>query len=231
MRRGHLPYQRLSIIVVSILLLVPARADDLRPQAFVAAAGIVPGLIVEMRYAGLHNFVGERVDGYDAPVCLLTRPAAAALAGVQRELAAQRLGLKVFDCYRPARAVAQFVRWARDIGDQRTKPEFYPDIDKRDLFRLGYIAARSGHSRGSTVDLTLVRLGDAAELDMGTSFDLFSPRSWPSDASIELAARRNRRVLADVMQRHGFASYDKEWWHFTLRGEPFPTRAFDFPVR
>jgi D-alanyl-D-alanine dipeptidase len=201
-----------------------------RPSSFVDAATIVPGLVVEMRYAGAHNFVGARVDGYARPVCLLTRPAAAALALVQRDLAAKGFGLKIYDCYRPVRAVRHFMRWARDTRDTRTKAEFYPDIDKRVLFARGYIATRSGHSRGSTVDLGLVRLADNSEPDMGTPFDTFSPRSWPGDTHVSAEARRNRALLAAAMRRHGFRPYDREWWHFTLRGEPYPAEYFDFPV-
>ena len=184
-----------------------------------------------MRYAGRHNFVGEPIAGYERPVCLLAREAAQALANVQADLGARGLGLKVFDCYRPRRAVAHFVRWARTIADVRNKAEFYPDVDKRRLFELGYIASQSGHSRGSTVDLTLVRRPDNTEVDMGTPFDFFSPRSWPSDASVGVEARRNRTALASAMRRGGFRPYEKEWWHFTLRDEPFPNRAFDFSVR
>jgi len=183
-----------------------------------------------MRYAGTHNFVGARVDGYDKPVCLLTRPAAEALAQVQRDLAASGFGLKVYDCYRPVRAVRHFIRWARDLGDTRTKAEFYPEVDKRHLFALGYIAARSGHSRGSTVDLGLVRLADGSEPDMGTRFDTLGPRSWPGDTRVSAEARRNRALLAAAMRRHGFRPYDREWWHFTLRREPYPATYFDFPV-
>jgi len=202
-----------------------------RPASFVDAAAVVPGLVVEMRYAGAHNFVGKPVDGYLRPVCLLTREAALALAQVERDLAQRGLGLKVFDCYRPVRAVMHFVRWARDVRDLATKAEFYPAVDKRDLFRLGYIAAQSGHSRGATIDLGLVTLADGRERDMGTPFDTFSPRSWPSDTSVGAEARQNRALLAAAMRRHGFRPYDREWWHFTLRGEPFPTTYFDFPVQ
>jgi zinc D-Ala-D-Ala dipeptidase len=206
-----------------------------RPSSFVDAAGVVPGLVVEMRYAGTHNFVGARVDGYEAPVCLLTKPAAQALALVQRDLAASGFGLKVYDCYRPARAVRHFIRWARDVRDTKAKAEFYPAVDKRQLFALGYIASQSGHSRGSTVDLGMVKLADkgepAVEPDMGTPFDTFSPRSWPGDTQVSAEARRNRALLAGAMRRHGFAPYGREWWHFTLRGEPFPATYFDFPVR
>jgi D-alanyl-D-alanine dipeptidase len=201
-----------------------------RPASFVDAAAIVPGLMSEMRYAGAHNFVGRPIDGYRGPRCLLTREAAAALADVARELAPRGLVIKAFDCYRPVRAVADFERWARDYADTAAKAEFYPDVDKSTLFRDGYIAARSGHSRGSTIDLTLAR-ADGRELDMGTPFDFFSPRSWAAAADISGEAKENRALLSAAMRRHGFRPYDKEWWHFTLAHEPFPATYFDFPVR
>lgn len=202
-----------------------------RPEGFVDAASVVPGLRVEMRYTTSHNFVGQPVDGYEAPVCILTREAADALAAAQAELAPRGLGLKVYDCYRPQRAVAHFVRWAEDIGDQSTKPEFYPNVDKSRLFELGYIAERSGHSRGSTLDLTIVDLATGAELDMGTPFDLFDTRSWPTDESVSAEARANRLMLQNLMRTHGFRSLREEWWHFTLEGEPHADTYFDFPVR
>jgi D-alanyl-D-alanine dipeptidase len=209
---------------------VPSQVQPvMRPAGFVDVATIVPGLVVDMRYFGTHNFVGAKVDGYEAPACLLTRQAAAALSAVQRDLAPRNLGLKVFDCYRPVRAVAHFVRWARD-GDTRTKAEFYPDIDKRSLFREGFIASRSGHSRGSTVDLTLVALPGGEELDMGTPFDLLSYRSSVS-GPVSPQQRANRKILADAMRARGFVPYAKEWWHFTLHNEPFPNSYFDFPVK
>ena len=198
--------------------------------AFVDAASVVPGLLADIRYAGSHNFVGRPIDGYEAPRCLLTREAANALADVARDLSSRGLHIKVFDCYRPARAVANFVRWARNIGDTAAKTEFYPNVDKRTLFRDGYIASHSGHSRGSTIDMTLAG-DDGRELDMGTPFDFFSPRSWTADSSITAEQHANRMVLAAAMRRHGFRGYDKEWWHFTLRGEPFPETYFDFPVK
>jgi len=200
------------------------------PVAFVDAAAVVPGLVIDMRYAGSHNFVGRPIDGYQKPRCLLTRAAADALAAAARELAPRGLVFKVFDCYRPVRAVADFVRWAHNLADGAGKAEFYPDIDKRLLFREGYIASRSGHSRGSTIDLTLAET-EGRELDMGTAFDFFSPRSWTSDKSISRQASANRAVLATSMRGHGFQSYAKEWWHFTLAREPFPATYFDFPVR
>jgi len=220
-----------SLFVPLALLFAQAAAvaED-RPAAFVDAATVVPGLIAEMRYAGAHNFVGRPIDGYAAPRCLLTRPAADALAAVARELEPRGLVLKAFDCYRPARAVADFVRWARDPKDQKTKAEFYPEIDKRTLFRDGYIASHSGHSRGSTIDLTLAT-ADGRELDMGTPFDFFSLTSWPGNPAVGSAAVANRRMLAEAMAKHGFQPYKREWWHFTLRGEPFSHTYFDFVVR
>ena len=220
--------------LAAALILMPASAADAqqqRPASFVDAATVVPGLVTEVRYHGSHNFIGKPIDGYEKPICYLTRQAAAALADVARDLEPRGLAIKAFDCYRPARAVAHFVRWAQDVRDIAQKSEFYPNVDKRNLFRDGYIASRSGHSRGSTIDLTLVRRDGNAELDMGTPYDFLGPRSWPSDKSVSSEAQANRKLLADAMRRHGFAAYSKEWWHFTLRAEPFPNTYFDFPVR
>jgi zinc D-Ala-D-Ala dipeptidase len=220
-----------AALALLLLSAQPAPAQAPLPTGFTDAAAVVDGLIVDMRYFGANNFVGERIDGYERPRCLLSVPAANALAAVERDLSARGLGLKVFDCYRPQRAVAQFVRWAQRIDDVKRKREFYPDEDKRELFNKGYISDRSGHSRGSTVDLTLVRRADGRELDMGSPFDFFSPKSWPSDRSVSEEAQQNRALLAAAMRRGGFRPYDKEWWHFTLNNEPFPDTYFDFPVR
>jgi zinc D-Ala-D-Ala dipeptidase len=221
---------RYSLIGTLVAAMIANAAAQDRPAAFVDAAAVVPGLLVDARYAGAHNFVGRPIDGYEAPHCLLTRPAADALAQVARDLAGQGLVLKAFDCYRPARAVANFVRWAQNLNDTAGKGEFYPDVDKRVLFREGYISSRSGHSRGSTVDLTLAR-ADGSELDMGTPFDFFSPRSWPSSPNVSPEAKENRAMFAAAMRRRGFHPYPREWWHFTLAHEPFPATYFDFPVR
>jgi zinc D-Ala-D-Ala dipeptidase len=207
----------------------PAQAP--LPSGFVDAAAVVDGLAVDMRYFSNNNFVGERIDGYEHARCVLSAQAAFALAAAQKNLAARGLGLKVFDCYRPQRAVAHFVRWAQKVDDVRRKSQFYPDVDKRDLFKDGYISERSGHSRGSTVDLTLVRRADGRELDMGSPFDFFSPKSSPTDRGVSPEAQRNRALLAEAMTAGGFRPYDKEWWHFTLANEPFPETYFDFPVR
>ena len=232
--RGQASISLSAFLAGMIALLMPSPAQAQMPAGFVDAATVVEGLVVDMHYFGTDNFVGARIDGYEAARCLLARPAAAALARVQQDLAPQGLGLKVFDCYRPARAVMHFVRWARDLRDTRRKADFYPDVDKRDLFRLGYIASRSGHSRGATVDLTLARRGEGqapAELDMGTRFDFFGTQSWPSSRKVGEEAQANRRLLAAAMGKRGFRPYEKEWWHFTLRGEPYPGSYFDFPVR
>ena len=221
-----------AVALLLLLLTSHSALAQSMPAGFVDAATVVDGLVVDMRYFGADNFVGKRIDGYEAPRCLLARPAAAALAKAQRDLARRGLGVKVYDCYRPTRAVAHFVRWARDIADVARKRDYYPDIDKRNLFRLGYIAERSGHSRGSTVDISLVRrTGGGSDPEMGTRFDSFSPKSWPADNSVGETARRNRALLADAMTRAGFQPYRQEWWHFTFRNEPFPASYFDFPVR
>lgn len=220
-----------SFIGIALLLVFgfSALAQGQRPAAFVDAATVVPGLAVEMRYVSDNNFVGRPIDGYEKPVCLLTRPAAQALADVARDLEPRGLKLKVFDCYRPKRAVAHFQRWAQAIDDIKNKSAYYPDLNKRRLFSDGYIAAHSGHSRGSTVDITL--LGKAGELDMGTPFDFLGPRSNTSNPTVSAEAHKNRTLLAAAMGKRGFRPYGKEWWHFTLRGEPFPETYFDFPVR
>jgi D-alanyl-D-alanine dipeptidase len=226
---------RLIVMAIAALTELPVAAAQTRPASFVNAATVVPNLVVDMRYLGSDNFVGRRIDGYESPICYLTREAAAALAQVARDLEPQGLAIKAFDCYRPVRAVAHFVRWARDLRDQVRKADYYPQVDKRNLFRDGYIAARSGHSRGSTMDITLVRRGGGElggrELDMGTPFDFFSPWSAPSDKTVNAEAQANRRLLAGAMRRRGFMPYKQEWWHFTLRKEPYPDTYFDFPVR
>jgi D-alanyl-D-alanine dipeptidase len=203
------------------------------PKGFVYLDETVPDILTDMRYATTHNFVGDRIDGYLQPRPILTRQAAVALQKAQEELRPFGLGLKLFDAYRPQRAVDHFVRWAKDVTDIRMKAEFYPGVQKENLFRDDYIAAKSGHSRGSTVDVTIVPLGDASarELDMGTGFDFFGPESWPERRDISPDQRAHRMLLQILMKKCGFTPYPKEWWHFTLKNEPFPDTYFDFPVR
>ncbi|WP_190285683.1 M15 family metallopeptidase [Lysobacter psychrotolerans] len=207
-------------------------ADNAESVGLVDAQSLAPGLQLDIRYAGSDNFVGAPIDGYHAPRCLLLRPAAQALARVERDLRTQGLRLRVFDCYRPMRAVRHFVRWAADLEDQASKPIYYPRLDKREL--LGdYIAPTSGHSRGATVDLTLERCDGAtcAPLDMGTPFDFFDSRANTDAADVTALQRGNRDRLRAAMQREGFRNYPLEWWHYTLQPEPSPGRYYDVPVR
>ncbi|MUM76435.1 peptidase M15 [Pseudodesulfovibrio sp. F-1] len=220
----------LPSLLLLLLLAAPAWAAGL-PEGFCHVEEVVPGVVLDVRYFTSHNFLGDPVDGYEAPRVILTVQAARALAGVQATLARFGLGLKVFDGYRPQRAVDHFVRWAEDLSDTRMKAEFYPDVDKAHLFRDGYIAARSGHSRGSTVDLTIIDLGTGEALDMGTPFDFFGPPSWPESPAMSAQVRANRALLQGIMVSHGFRPLAEEWWHFTLENEPFPDTWFDFPVR
>src|SRR5690606_36111183 len=192
-------------------------ANAAMPEGFVDIEQVVPGVVLDIRYHNGDNFVGARIEGYEAPRCVLTEAAAQAVARVQQNLEPFGLGLKIFDCYRPKRAVAHFARWARDPDATERKADYYPEIDKKDLFTLGYIAERSGHSRGSTLDLTIIDRQSGSEIDMGTGYDLFSPSSWPDDASMTAAQRANRLLLHALMTTHGFQPYDKEWWHFTLK--------------
>ena len=186
----------LAICAVIAAACAHAQPREMDRSGFVDAAKAVPGLLVDMRYFGEENFVGRRIVGYEAPVCLLTREAVAALARVQAQLRTMGYGLKVHDCYRPVRAVADFAAWARDPADQKRKADYYPNVDKSRLFELGYIAERSGHSRGSTLDVTLVMPATGAELDMGSRYDLFDTKSWPTDETTSAAARANRMLLA-----------------------------------
>lgn len=214
---------------MSLSLSIPLSTEAL-PDLFVDVATVVPGVLVDLRYAGTNNFVGARIDGYGVERPLLTRPAAQALAQVAADVAADGLVLKLFDCYRPARAVAHFARWAEDTADQHTKAAYYPEHRKDELFDLGYLAARSSHSRGSTTDLTLAYADGGADLDMGTPFDLFSARSWLASEAVTPEQRANRHRLTSAMERAGFAPFFMEWWHFTLRDEPFPDTYFDVPI-
>lgn len=206
-------------------------ADPPKPEDFVDVQRVISGIRIEPRYFGSDNFVGRPIAGYEADVVYLTTAAASALSRVQDDLAREGLGLKVFDGYRPQRAVDDFVRWAEEPDDRTTKDAYFPSVDKSTLIPDGYIAERSGHSRGSTVDVTLIDLDSGEEVDMGSPYDFFDPVSWPSSDSIPDAARENRMKLRDVMLRHGFDPLTEEWWHFTLRNEPYPDRYFDFPVR
>ena len=206
------------------------RAHD-GSENFVAITDVVPDVILEIRYYSTYNFVGERIDGYEQPVALLTKQAADSLKLASDELRKHGYRLKIWDSYRPQRAVNHFIRWAEDLSDTVMKPIFYPMVDKSLLFEQNYIMARSGHSRGSTVDLTLVDEQTGKELDMGSPFDWFGKESHPDYMDLTSTQLANRLVLRHAMLSHGFAPLNSEWWHFTLANEPFPDTYFDFPVR
>lgn len=250
-----------ALLVICLLIAfggVAGAAESLqktRPADFVDIRKVAPSVIVEMRYATAHNFMGKKVPGYEAPRCLLTKKAAEALAKAQDDLKGFSLSLKVYDCYRPQRAVDAFDAWSKDLGDTKMKAEFYPFVEKENMFRDVYIAHKSGHSRGSAVDLTIVDLpaasqekyvaGDALRsclspagerfkdngIDMGTGYDCFDPISNTFSEKIGVAQRINRALLKGVMEKNGFVFYDKEWWHFKLADEPYPGTYFDFQVK
>ncbi len=202
-----------------------------RPEGFVSLGEFIPDAILEIRYYSAYNFVGARIDGYEAPIALATREAAEALKMVSDDLKEKGLRLVIYDAYRPQRAVDHFVRWAEDVQDTAMKAVFYPDADKADLFHLGYIARRSGHSRGSTVDVALLDEASGQRLDMGGPFDFFGELSHPDYAGVTPQQHANRMLLQDAMGRRGFKPLSSEWWHFTLRDEPYPRTYFDFPIR
>ena len=197
---------------------------------FVLLSDFVPGIIQEIRYFSTYNFIGDRIDGYEEPCALLTKEAARALKAVSNEMMVRGYRLKIFDAYRPVSAVKHFALWGIEDTDIRMKEYFYPDLEKQELFAKGYIAKLSGHSRGSTVDLTLLDMKTGKELDMGSPFDLFSEVSHPDYKEITDEQYENRMLLQKEMVRNGFKPIDCEWWHFTLENEPFPDTYFEFPV-
>ena len=217
---------------------------------FVNLTEAVPDAILEIRYYATYNFVGTRIDGYEQPTALLTREAAKALKAVSDDVVAQGYRLKIYDAYRPQKAVDHFVRWAANVPDTTMKPYFYPDLDKSVLFKLDYIIEKSGHTRGSTLDLTLFDMRTGNEVDMGGTFDWFGPESHPdfcgnpdtgvytgdnskspTHRSITPEQFHNRMILRKAMLAHGFKPLSTEWWHFTLKDEPFPNTYFTFPVK
>jgi len=225
---------------------------DTTPAGFVRLTEAVPDAILEIRYYSPYNFVGDRIDGYERPVAMLTVEAAQALQAVNDDVKAHGYRLKIFDAYRPQRAVTHFMNWAKDVNDTRMKQFFYPNLDKSVLFPLGYLAVQSGHSRGSTVDLTLFDMAAEKEVDMGGTFDWFGEEShpdWcgnpetgeytgdfpgntpPANGKINAEQFRNRLILRQAMMRHSFKPVVEEWWHFTLANEPYPDTYFDYPVK
>ena len=249
--------KRFLLIAVLLGAIFSASAKDSKPTVisndssdFVVLTDVVPDVILEIRYYSTYNFVGARIDGYEAPLALMTRQAADSLKAVSDEVKAMGYRLKIYDTYRPQRGVDHFVRWAKDIPDTLMRKNFYPELTKDVLFPQGYIAAHSGHSRGSTVDLTLFDMKTEKEVDMGGTFDWFGGESHPDfcgnpdtgeytgDNSKSPVGRKitaeqfaNRMILRRVMMRHGFLPIDTEWWHFILKNEPYPTTFFNFPVK
>ena len=225
-----------KVLAVAITLSVlacgqqPPRQDDGR-DGFVYVRDIIPDVVLDVRYFSNNNFMGTRADGYRRAVLLISKPAASALASVQDELRPQGLGLKIFDGYRPQKAVDHFLRWSKDPTDTLTKQTYYPDLPKDRLFELGYIAKRSGHTRGSTLDLTVIDLASGKEIDMGGSWDFFGDVSHHDSPLVDSKATANRELLRQTMLRHGFSPYANEWWHYTLKNEPYPDTYFDFDVK
>ena len=214
---------------MSILPVDRFRSTD--SSGFVLLTDVIPDAIPEIRYYSTFNFVGERIDSYEAPVAYLTLEAACALKQVSDELKGMGYRIKIFDAYRPQTAVDHFKRWAADPGAVEMKSYFYPDIEKSELFAKGYIAGRSGHSRGSTVDLTMVDMVSGRETDMGSGFDLFGELSHAEHTQgLTKAQIENRAILRRAMTNHGFRPMASEWWHFTLVNEPYPHTYFDFPI-
>ena len=252
--------KKIFIVFISIVTLysfvsaLPKDTEDTRPSDFINVKKIIPTIQVNMRYNTINNFVGEVIDGYQSNICLLTKEASLSLKKVQNQLLPMGLSLKVYDCYRPQAAVNNFARWAKDIKNTKMKKQYYPKVDKKELFSSGYIAYKSGHSRGSTMDLTIVPLDSKIpkynptkklvsctssqkireidnSLDFGTGFDCFSQVSHPGYKKLSSQIKANRLLLQKLMVNAGFKALNEEWWHFTLDKEPYPNTYFNFPVK
>ena len=222
-------FKKYSIFLYLLVFIVMDVFSEEKPDNFVYVTQIIPNIKQDIRYFGNNNFVGRPITGYKKPVCILTSAATQALLKVQTALNKQNLGLLVYDCYRPQMAVDDFIQWSQN-ADKKTKNLFYPHIDKKNLFQLGYIARRSGHTRGSTVDLTLVDLASNQVLDMGTPFDYLDPLSHPDNRDITREQFKNRMLLRSLMIKSGFMPIKTEWWHFTLKNEPYKNTYFNFFV-
>ncbi len=220
--------ERVILVAVRELENTPVFSDD--SSDFVILGDVICDAVMEIRYYSDYNFTGERIEGYEEPLALITKQAAGALKAVSDECSEKGYRLKIYDAYRPRKAVDHFVRWAEDLSDIRMKEIFYPDVNKAELFEKGYIASHSSHTRGSTVDLTLVNKETGEDIDMGSPFDYFGEISHPGYRGITEEQYQNRMILRDVMMRHGFKPIEEEWWHFTLGEEPYPDTYFTFPV-
>ena len=256
-RSGHFLLRQVLTMLIAAVVLFPVSGcrtscPEPAPSGFVHVSDVIPDAILEIRYYSTYNFIGDRVNGYEKPTALLTSEAARALKAVSDDVKKQGYRLKIYDAYRPQRAVTHFMNWAKQLNDTRMKAYFYPDLDKSVLFAQGYIAEKSGHSRGSTVDLTLFDMKTGKEVDMGGTFDWFGKEShpdWcgkadtheytgdfpgntpPAGRKINEVQFRNRMLLRAAMLRHGFKPIAEEWWHFTLAKEPYPETYFDHPVK
>lgn len=205
--------------------------DTIFHSGFVSISDVIPDAVLEVRYYSAYNFVGERIDSYEAPIAYLTREAAYALKNASDELKKQGFLIKIYDAYRPQSAVDHFVRWANDPNATEMKSAFYPNVDKSELFSNGYIAKKSSHSRGSAVDLTLVDASSGCDVDMGCGFDFFGDiaHAYRTDGLTKTQIN-NRSVLRKAMTESGFLPLAEEWWHFSLKDEPYPNTYFDFPI-
>ena len=218
------------LLTIFTILFISCTGQNKLPDGFDYVTNHIPDAVIELRYFGDNNFIGRPIDGYNKNVSILSTEAILSLVKVQEELKKYNLGVKIFDGYRPQQAVDHFVRWAKVLNDTVNKRKFYPNVVKKDLFKEGYIASKSGHTRGSTIDMTLVNLTTGEELDMGSPWDFFGPESWVANLDLTQQQRANRMLLQTIMSKHGFNHYPKEWWHFTLANEPFPETYFNFPI-
>jgi len=219
-----------SLIIIFIVLISSQINSQTLPQGFSYVSEIDATIKKELRYSTSNNFIGQPIDGYIKDSLIISTPAAKALKKIQTKLMLSGLSLKIFDAYRPQQAVDHFVRWAKVLNDTLMKQLYYPDVQKSELFTLGYIALKSGHTRGSTVDLSIVDIKTNKELDMGSSYDFFGEKSHPYYKKITDKQTKNRMLLRSIMIKNGFIPYDNEWWHFTLKNELYPTTYFNFTI-
>ena len=219
-----------SFIIFFTVLISSQISSQTLPKGFSYVSEIDATIKKELRYATSNNFIGKPIDGYLKDSLIISTPAAKALKEIQTKLMLSGLSLKIFDAYRPQQAVDHFVRWAKVMNDTLMKKLYYPDVQKSELFTLGFIASKSGHTRGSTVDLSIVDVKTNKEVDMGSSYDFFGEKSHPFYKKITEAQMKNRMLLRTIMIKNGFIPYDNEWWHFTLKDEPYPTTYFNFLI-
>jgi len=224
--------KKYSFVLFFVLLFCYSGHGQQLPKGFVYIKDIIPSIELELRYYGNNNFIGKEIDGYLQEKGIVTEKTAKALKKIQQNLNEQQLGLKIYDAYRPQKAVNHFARWAKNLNDTLNKSAYYPSVKKENLFKEDYIAYRSGHSRGSTVDLTIIDIStpEKKELDMGSPYDYFGPESWVSYDKLSKEQLKNRKFIQELMKKYNFKNYAQEWWHFTLKDEPFPNTYFNFSI-